>query len=477
MQERAFIYIDGQWVASAGRESIPVINPYTEVVVGHVPRGHAADADRAAQAAARAFPVWAATPPQERAAVLERVRDGLKARADELGVLITQELGMPLKLTQRIQVGSPIAIFGLYARMLAQFSFETNVAHSLIIKEPVGVVACVTPWNYPLHQIAAKVAAALAAGCTVVLKPSELTPLNAFVLADVMHEAGVPAGVFNLVSGPGAEVAEPLARHPDVDMLSFTGSTRVGRHLGALASGHLKRLSLELGGKSASLVLADADLEQAIRGTLNQCFLNSGQTCSALTRLLVPRSSKARAAELAVSMASRYVPGDPMDERTRIGPLVSDVQRRRVLDYVARGLEQGARLLCGGPQPSLAMPHGYFVLPTILGDVQPHHVVAQEEIFGPVLSILGYDDEEHAIRVANDSPYGLSGAIWSADTEHAVRVARRIRTGQLDINGAAFNILAPFGGFKQSGIGRELGQYGLDEFLELKSLQLPTVSA
>jgi len=344
------------------------------------------------------------------------------------------------------------------------------VGHSLVVREPVGVVGCITPWNFPLNQITLKVAPALAAGCTVVLKPSEVAPINAMILAEIIHDAGFPPGVFNLVHGAGPVVGEVLSGHPEVDMVSFTGSTRAGKRVGELASQSIKRVALELGGKSASVVLPDADLAAAVKGSVSACMLNSGQTCSAHTRLLVPKARLDEAKALAAAAVAKLTLGPSLDEQTRLGPLVSAAQRDRVLNMIELGLKEGAELVAGGAQRP-AIDKGYFVQPTVLV-VQPHHTLAKEEIFGPVLVILAYEDEEDAIRIANDTIYGLGGGVWSEDEAHAIRVARRIRTGQVDINGAPFNSNAPFGGYKQSGHGRENGKFGLDEFLEYKSLQL-----
>jgi betaine-aldehyde dehydrogenase len=335
------------------------------------------------------------------------------------------------------------------------------------------VVAAITPWNYPLHQITLKVAPALAAGCTVVLKPSEVAPFNAFVLAEVIEAARLPAGVFNLVTGLGADAGEALVTHPEVDMISFTGSTRAGKRIGELAARSVKRLALELGGKGASVILDDADLGAAVKGTVQSCYLNSGQTCTALTRMLVPAARHDEAAKLAVEAAQKLTVGDPMAESTRLGPLASQAQLERVRGYIRRGVEEGAELLTGGAEPPEGAPGGgYYVRSTVFGHVRNDMAIAQEEIFGPVLSIIAYRDEEDAVRIANDTPYGLAGAVWSKDEARARRVARRIRAGQVDVNGGAFNMSAPFGGFKQSGHGREAGVYGIEEFLEYKSLQL-----
>ena len=337
--------------------------------------------------------------------------------------------------------------------------------------EPVGVVVCITPWNYPLHQIAAKVAAALAAGCTVVLKPSEVAPLNAFVLAETIDAAGLPPGVFNLVTGYGPVIGEALVRHPDVDMISFTGSTRAGRRISEVAAATIKRVALELGGKSASVILEDADLAAAVKGTVNACFMNSGQTCSAHTRMLVPESKYKEAAAIAAETAKSFTIGDPFGGSAKLGPLISDAQRDRVRAFIRKGIEEGAELLCGGADAPEGLDKGYFVKPTVLGRVAPGSTLDQEEVFGPVLSIITYKDEADAVRIANGTAYGLAGAVWAGSDERAQEIARRLRTGQVDINGGAFNLFAPFGGYKQSGHGREMGTYGMAEFLEYKAMQ------
>jgi aldehyde dehydrogenase (NAD+) len=466
------IYIGGEWVAPGGTGVLEVINATTEQMMGSVPEGTVEDVDAAVAAARAAFESWSQTSVQQRADWMRRVAESLGARMDEIAELISQEVGMPVKLSNIIQAGLPTATFGSMPQLLSELEWEEKVGNSLIVREPVGVVGAITPWNYPLHQIAAKVAPALAAGCTVVVKPSQVAPLNAMLLADVIDEVGLPAGVFNLVTGRGSVIGEALALHPDVDAISFTGSTAAGRRVSEAAAGTIKRVALELGGKSPNIILEDADFQQAIKDGVAKCFLNSGQTCSALTRMLVPRSRLAETEQIAAAVAEQFKPGDPFEPDTMLGPLVSDSQRRIVREYIAKGTDEGAKLLTGGVEPPEGLEQGYFVAPTVFSEVTPEMTIAQEEIFGPVLVLMPYEDEEDAVRIANHSIYGLAGGVWSGDPEHAKRVARRIRTGQVEINGGAFNSLAPFGGYKQSGYGRELGRFGLEEFLQVKSLQL-----
>ncbi len=466
------LFIGGGWVPSAGGGAIDVIDSTTEEVIGSVPEGTAADVDAAVAAAAGAFPAWSATPLAERVALLTAVSEALAARTDPLADLITHEVGMPRILSQLVQVGLPVATFASMAGVTASFPWEQSIGNSLVVREPVGVVGAITPWNYPLHQIAAKVAPALAAGCTVVLKPSEVAPLNAFVLAEVFEEVGLPEGVCNLVTGIGPVAGEAIAGHRDVDMVSFTGSTRAGRRVSEVAAATVKRVALELGGKSANVLLSDADFARAVPDGLNKCFLNSGQTCSALTRMLVPRERLAEVEELAVSGAETFTPGDPFDPSSRLGPLISATQRDRVRTYIEKGTGEGAALLTGGAEPPEGLERGYFVRPTVFSSVSREMTIAREEIFGPVLSIMPYDSDEEAVEIANDTDYGLAGGVWSADEDRARAVARRLRTGQVEVNGGNFNPMAPFGGYRQSGNGREFGGFGLEEFLEVKSLQL-----
>ncbi len=471
MKNRKELFIGGTWAASHGSEQIDVVNPTTEEVIGRIPAGDGDDVARAVTAARAAAEEWAAMPVAGRCDLLQAAHGVLTRRGAEIAEIITAEVGMPLKLSQKIQAGLPAFEMKSTAELAREFPFEEQIGNSLVVREPVGVVACITPWNYPLHQIVAKVAPALAAGCTVVLKPSEVAPLNAFVLAEAFAEVGLPGGVFNLVTGYGETVGEALAAHPGIDMISFTGSTRAGKRVAALAAAGVKRVALELGGKSPAVVLDDADLAAAVKATVNGCFINSGQTCNATTRLLVPEKLYGEASRLAVETARSFTLGDPAGGAAKMGPLVSAPQRERVRGYIRKGLEEGAEMLCGGAEPPEGMERGYFVRPTVFGRVTPEMTIAREEIFGPVLAIMTYGDDEEAVRLANATDYGLAATVWSGDEERARRLARRIKAGQIDINGGRFNPLAPFGGFKQSGIGREMGRFGLEEFCEVKSLQ------
>ena len=469
-------YIDGQWVPSTGSSTIDVINAATEEVMGSVPDGTAEDVDRAVAAAAAAFPAWAATSPDERGKAIQAIAEGLSARNQELAETITGEVGMPIFLSQMIQAGLPAAVATSYVSLIDEVAWEETIGNSLVVKEPIGVVGAITPWNYPLHQIVAKVAPALAAGCTVVLKPSEVAPLNAFILAEIIDGIGLPAGVFNLVSGTGPVVGEAIAAHPDVDMVSFTGSTRAGTRVAEVAAPTVKRVALELGGKSANVILDDLEgeeLDAAVRKGVGSCYLNSGQTCTAFTRMLVPRERHDEIVDIVRDeVESVYTLGDPAAGAGRLGPLISDAQRTRVRGYIEKGVEEGATLVTGGAEAPADLPTGYYVQPTVFAGVDNSMTIAREEIFGPVLSVIPYDDVDDAVRIANDTDYGLSGGVWGADAERAKAVARRLRTGQVEVNGGGFNPLAPFGGYKRSGNGRELGKYGLDEFLQTKAMQL-----
>ncbi|MEV6565559.1 aldehyde dehydrogenase family protein [Streptomyces kronopolitis] len=463
MKQHDAMYIDGSWRPAAGGETIEVVNPADERVIATVPAGSAADVDAAVHAARAALPGWAATAPGERADRLAALHGRLTPRADEIAETVTAELGSPLAFSKAVHAGVPLAVCASYAELARTYAFEEKIGTSTVLHEPVGVVGAITPWNYPLHQIVAKVAPALAAGCTVVLKPAEDTPLVAQLFAECVDEAGIPGGVFNLVTGRGPVAGQALAAHEGVDLVSFTGSTAVGRRIGALAGAEVKRVALELGGKSANVILPGADLARAVGVGVANVMANSGQTCSAWTRMLVHRDHYAEAVELAAAAAAKYVPGE------RVGPLVNARQQGRVRGYIEQGIAQGARVVAGGPE-ALDGP-GYYVRPTVFADVTPEMTLAQEEIFGPVLALLEYEDEDDAVRIANGTVYGLAGAVWAGDDAEAVAFARRLDTGQVDINGGRFNPLAPFGGYKQSGIGRELGPHGLTEYLQTKSLQ------
>ena len=471
MHTREELYIDGQWVEPLGEGTIEVVNPANDELIGSVPVGSAADVDAAVAAAHSAFPSWSQTPVEERAEFLNRLSAAIKEQTEELSQLITAEVGTPINYCRMAMVGTPKVVSRSYAKILDGFEWEQEVRNSLVVKEPIGVVAMITPWNFPLHQIIGKVAPAIAAGCTMVVKPSKEAPLNAFALADIIHDIGLPAGVFNLVSGHGREIGEVLSCHPDVDMVSFTGSTRAGVRVSELASSSVKRVTLELGGKSANIILDDADIAKASGSAIYSCFSNSGQECSALTRLLIPESKRDEVIEIISTKVAKYAVGDPLDESMRCGPMVSKRQQQSVASYIASGIEEGATLIAGGQGVPEGLDSGCFVRPTVFADVTPEMTIFREEIFGPVLSITTYSSEDEAVALANDSEYGLSGGVWSEDDERAMRVARRLRTGQVSINGGSFNISAPFGGYKLSGNGRELGVHGLEEYLEIKAIQ------
>jgi aldehyde dehydrogenase (NAD+)/betaine-aldehyde dehydrogenase len=463
-------YIDGAYSPVAGQRTLVIRDALTEAPGAKVVLGNAGDVHAAVRAARRALPAWRALGPRGRAAFLRCIADALEQSGAELARELAREVGMPLKLSQRIQVDAPVAAWRATAALADDFRFERRIGNSLVVLEPVGVVAAITPWNYPLHQITAKLAPALLAGCTVVLKPSELAPATVRHLAQALERAQLPPGVVNILLG-GADVGEALVTHGEVDMLSFTGSTAVGRRIAALGAGDMKRLSMELGGKSAALVLPGADLARAIKATLSSCFLNSGQTCSATTRLIVSRADYARCRELVRDAVGTMPMGDPLEADTRIGPLLSATQRERVRSYIAEAEQAGFEVLAGGSRVPLPAT-GYFVAPTVFGEVSADSRLATEEVFGPVLAVLCYDTPEQGIALANGTPYGLAAAVWARTEEEGLAVARELRAGQIDVNGARFNPLAPFGGFGLSGVGREGGTFGLEEFLEPKSIQL-----
>jgi aldehyde dehydrogenase (NAD+) len=472
MQHYKQAYIRGAWQEVESVSELIIHDSFTEEPLAKVTLAGTYEAECAVSAARAAFDSWSRTPVATRTALLRKVAEILGQESDALAEMITREVGMPLKLSRRIQVQAPMAAWSAYADMTDHFQFESTIGHSLITREPVGVVACITPWNYPLHQITAKVAPALAAGCTVVLKPSELAPASAYALARAIDTAGFPPGVFNLVVGDGPLVGEALVAHPEVDMVSFTGSTAAGKRVAGVAGAGIKRVALELGGKSPSVVLPDADFALAMKHAVGACFLNSGQTCTAITRVLVPAQRYDECVSQLQAAVASFVMGDPLVGATRLGPLVSAQQRDRVNAYIESALADGAQLLAGHSVGAATPSRGYFVPPTVLGKVRSDARISQEEVFGPVLSVIEYIDEEDAVRIANSTPYGLAAAVWSGDRGRALGIAKRLRAGQVDINGAPFNPAAPFGGFKMSGIGRENGNFGLEEFLEPRAIQL-----
>ncbi len=471
MHERKHLYIDGSWVEPIAHGSIDVVNPATEEVIGVVPVGGEEDVGAAVEAAKSAFLSWSSTSVEERASFLNELSIAIKDNSEDLARLITSEVGTPIDYSRMAMVGTPRVVSRSYAKILDSFTWEEEIRNSLVVKEPIGVVAMITPWNFPLHQIIGKVAPAIAAGCTMVLKPSKEAPLNAFSLAEILHDIGLPRGVFNLVSGHGSEIGESMSGHPLVDMVSFTGSTAAGVRVSELAAPSVKRVTLELGGKSANIILEDADIARAASSSIHACFGNSGQECSALTRLLIPEESREEVIRVISSKIGGYSVGDPMEESNRCGPLVSKKQQESVSSFISSAIEEGATLVAGGEGLPDGVDCGFYVKPTVFADVTPDMTIFREEVFGPVLSITTYSNEEEAIDLANDSEYGLSGGVWSGDEERAISIARRLRTGQVSINGGAFNVTAPFGGYKRSGLGRELGVHGLEEFLETKSIQ------
>jgi len=471
MLDHNALFIDGRWQKPSGQGIAEVINPATEEVCGRVPLGDERDVDNAVAAARRAFAAWSRTPSSVRAGYIRALVGQLRHRADEMAAVITTELGMPVQWSRSVQVDGPIIGLEQYVELAGLMDEVREVGNSLVMREAVGVCAFINPWNYPLHQLIGKLAPALAAGCTVVVKPSQDTPLHAFLLAQMIEDIGLPAGVFNLVSGPGSKVGEALAKHPDVDMVSFTGSTGAGVRVAQAAAPSVKRVCLELGGKSALLIAEDADLAAAVRYGVQDVMINSGQTCTALTRMLLPASRYAEAVELALEQTLNLRMGDPLDPQSFLGPMCSAGQKRTVLDYIKVGQEEGARLLCGGDAPA-TFERGFYVSPTLFADVDNRMRIAQEEIFGPVLCLIPYADEAQAIQIANDSPFGLSSGVWAGTAERALELGRQMRAGQCFLNGSAFNYQAPFGGYKQSGNGREWGEEGLNEFVEVKAIQV-----
>lgn len=468
------LYINGRWQAPKTQDTIEVFDSFTEDVMGVVPGGGEADAVEAVLAARAAFPAWTKVPLAERIALVNAMADGLTAREDELSKIMAREVGSPIATALRVQVGLAVNVFKTMAEAAEHLDDEERIGNSLILRQPVGVVGAITPWNYPLYQLAAKVGPALLTGCTVVVKPSSVAPLATFVLAQIADEIGIPAGVFNLVSGRGAVVGEVLSGHPEVDMVSITGSTGAGARVAEVAAKTIKKVGLELGGKSAFLLAPGADLDAALSNAVRGCFVNNGQTCSATTRLLVPSDLLGEVEERVAAAVNAMTVGDPLDPTTDIGPIASSGQQRTVAEYIEMGDREGTTI-AGGPGRPEGFDKGYFVRPTAISRLSPDARVVQEEIFGPVLSIVPYKTLDEGIAIANNCEYGLSGAVYAADIPAAVEIAKQMRTGQVAINGGRFNAKAPFGGFKASGIGRELGHHGLMEYTELISLQFPSV--
>ena len=472
MHTRDQLYINGKWVQPIGTGSIDVINPATEEIIGKIPVGSKEDIDIAASAARIAFDSWSKSSIETRIDILNALSNALKERGEDIAQTITAEVGTPIGYSRVAMVGTPRVVSRSYAKILENFDWEEKVRNSIICKEPIGVCAFITPWNFPLHQIIGKVAPAIAAGCTMILKPSKEAPLSAFILADILHEIGLPSGVFNLVSGHGSEIGNYMSSHPEVDMVSFTGSTGAGISVSEAAATTVKRVTLELGGKSANVALEDADPTLVAKKAIGACHQNSGQTCSALTRLIIPESMSDEVYEIIAEKNNSYTVGDPLEESTRCGPMVSLRQQKSVSKYIESGINEGATLISGGLGMPEGISKGYYVKPTIFANVSPDMKIWKEEIFGPVLVITTYKSEEEALKLANDSIYGLSGGVWSKDEKRAIKFAKDMRTGQVSVNGGAFNVSAPFGGYKLSGNGRELGSHGLNEFLEIKSIQL-----
>ncbi|MAW64393.1 MAG: aldehyde dehydrogenase family protein [Acidobacteria bacterium] len=470
MSNQTKFYINGEWVEPSTTDTLDVINPATEQAIGPVAMGGLADVDRAVEAAAGAFETFSQSSKEDRIALLERIIAAYMGRMDEVAAAISEEMGAPLGLAKAAQAPAGLGHFMTTLSVLKDFEFEEDIGTSRVIREPAGVCGFITPWNWPLNQIACKVAPALAAGCTMVLKPSEVAPFNAILFAEIMDDAGVPAGVFNLVNGDGPTVGAAISSHPKVDMVSFTGSTRAGIEVARNAAPTVKRVAQELGGKSANIILDDADFAQSISRDVFGMCTNSGQSCNAPTRMLVPDSRMDEAAAIARGAAEQVKVGDPNAADTTIGPVVSDVQYEKIQNLIQKGIDEGATLECGGTGRPDGLNAGYFVKPTVFSHVTNDMSIAQEEIFGPVLSLIGYADDDDAVRIANDTVYGLSGYISAGDPERARQVARRIRTGNIHLNGAPPDQKSPFGGYKQSGNGREWGRYGFEEFLEVKSI-------
>lgn len=470
MVHRMQFYIDGAWVDPVTPKSRPVINPATEQPMYDIAIGSAADVDKAVAAARRAFETFSQTSREERVALLTRIVEVYKSRSKDLGAAISDEMGAPLAFAEKFQVGAGMGHIVATLDILKTYNFEEPIGTAMVVREPVGVVGMITPWNWPLNQIACKVAPALAAGCTMVLKPSEFTPSSALIFAEILHEAGVPKGVFNLVNGLGPEVGAAMSAHPGIDMISFTGSTRAGIDVAQRAAPTVKRVSQELGGKSPNIILEDADMQKAVTGGVAHVFMNSGQSCNAPTRMLVPHSKMNEAIAFAKGVAEDTKAGDPRAADTKIGPVVSSIQWDKIQALINKGIAEGATLVAGGPGRPEGVEKGYYVRPTVFANVTNDMSIAREEIFGPVISIMGFKDEEEAVKIANDTPYGLAGYVSAGSVERARSVARKIRAGNVNLNGVSNERTAPFGGYKQSGNGREWGKFGLDEYLEVKAI-------
>ncbi len=470
MPESREFYIDGQWVKPRKAHDLPVLNPATEEPVATISLGAKADVDDAVAAARRAFPSFSSTTREERLALLGAIMGAYQKHYDEMAETISREMGAPLGLSKTAQAAAPMGHLATIMDVLKEYRFEHERGSTLMRREPIGVCGLITPWNWPVNQIACKVLPALAAGCTMVLKPSEIAPLSALLWAQILDEAGVPAGVFNLVNGDGPTVGEAIASHPGVDMVSFTGSTRAGVAVAIAAAASVKRVTQELGGKSANIVLDDADLEGVVSAGVRGCFLNSGQSCNAPTRMLVSRRQHDAALDIAKATAESMRVGDPFGDSTMLGPVVSQAQFDKIQRLIKAGIDEGARLAVGGPGRPAGLDRGYYVKPTVFGNVRNDMTIAREEIFGPVLSILPYEGDEEAVQIANDTPYGLSGYVSSGNLERAKGIAKRIRSGNVHLNGAQIDFHSCFGGYKQSGNGREWGEPGFEEFLELKAV-------
>jgi aldehyde dehydrogenase (NAD+) len=470
MREHLQFYIGGKWVDPVTPKTLDVINPATEAVIGRISMGSAADVDKAVAAARAAFETFARTKKEERLALLQDISAQYQKRYADIAQVISEEMGAPIWLSRAAQAATGMGHLGKTIEILKDYEFEEKQGTTLIAREPVGVCGFITPWNWPVNQIMCKVAPALAAGCTIVLKPTEVAPLNAIILAEIFHEAGLPPGVFNLVNGDGPTVGAAISSHPGIDMVSFTGSTRAGIEVAKNAAATVKRVTQELGGKSANILLDDVDIAATVAAGVKQCFMNSGQSCNAPTRMLVPAARMAEAKEAAKKAAAEVAVGDPMKDGINIGPVVSKVQFDKIQGLIQKGVDEGATLVAGGPGLPDGLAKGYFVKPTVFADVKNDMTIAREEIFGPVLSILPYKDEEEAIKIANDTVYGLSGYVQSGSIDRARRVASRLRTGNVHVNGAPPDFSAPFGGYKQSGNGREWGKFGFEEFLEVKAI-------